>query len=105
MAAFEVIYVLAATLWILTVVAALCIGVRFMAEFRRRQRRMNRLLDVVRVPIRLGGRAVWFLRWCECVGRPYSVAACQKAARRLQGLISEFRPGGHVALPSANRRR
>jgi hypothetical protein len=53
MAAVEVIYLAAATLWIGVVVAALCIGVRFAMKFRARRRRMNRILDVVRVPARM----------------------------------------------------
>ena len=53
MAAVEVIYLAAAILWIGVVVAALCIGVRFAMKFRARRRRMNRILDVVRVPARM----------------------------------------------------
>ncbi len=53
MAAVEVIYLLAATLWIGVVLAALCIGVRFVLKFRARRRRINRVLDVVRIPVRL----------------------------------------------------
>jgi Flp pilus assembly protein TadB len=58
MAAVEVIYLLAASLWIGVVVAALCIGVRMVVKFRARRRRMNRLLDLVWTPVRL------------CTGRP-----------------------------------
>jgi hypothetical protein len=43
MAAFEVIYVVAATLWICVVVAALCIGYRVMAKFRHKKRRIEAL--------------------------------------------------------------
>jgi hypothetical protein len=52
-AAFEVICALAATLWICFVVAALAIGYRVMVKLRSRRRRINRLLDVVFLPIRL----------------------------------------------------
>lgn len=53
MAAVEVIYLLAATLWIVVVLAALGIGYRFMVKFRAKRRRINRILDVVRIPVRL----------------------------------------------------
>jgi hypothetical protein len=53
MAAVEVIYLLAASLWIGVVVAALCIGIRLMMKFRAKRRRMNRILDAVRFPLRL----------------------------------------------------
>ncbi|MEN3318056.1 MAG: hypothetical protein V7643_1457 [Mycobacterium sp.] len=65
MAAVQVIYVVAAALWIFVVLAALCIGCRFIVKFRRRRRRMNRLFDVIRVPIEMGTQGVSFLRWCE----------------------------------------
>ena len=59
MAAVEVIYLLAASLWIGIVVAALCIGVRVVMKLRARRRRMNRFLDVVWTPVRLcTGQAV-----------------------------------------------
>jgi hypothetical protein len=48
MAAVDVIYLLAASLWIVVVVAALCIGVRVALKFRARRRRMHRLLGLVR---------------------------------------------------------
>ncbi|HYO04895.1 MAG TPA: hypothetical protein VET27_24685 [Mycobacterium sp.] len=53
MAAVEVIYLLAATLWIAVVLAAVCIGYRFMVKFRARRRRVSRVLGVVRIPGRL----------------------------------------------------
>jgi hypothetical protein len=75
MAAVQVIYVVAASLWIFVVLAALCIGCRFIVKFHKRRRRMSRLLDVVRVPIEIGTRGVSFLRWCER-------AALSSASRR-----------------------
>jgi hypothetical protein len=51
MAAIEVIYLVAATLWIGAVLAALCIGIRLVVKFRARRRRVNRLIDIVRIPV------------------------------------------------------
>jgi hypothetical protein len=104
MAAFQVIYVVAASLWIFVVLAALCIGCRFMAKLHNRRRRISRLFDVVRVPNQIGTRGVLFLRWCERACRPYGDSARKKVAFRLQTLISEFRPDGRAARPSASRR-
>ncbi|MBB2773543.1 hypothetical protein [Mycolicibacterium monacense] len=56
MAVVEMIYLVAATLWIVVVVAALGIGVRVMLKVRARRRRMNQLLAVVRFPLLLAGR-------------------------------------------------
>ncbi len=53
MAAVEVIYLVAATLWIGVVVAALCIGIRLVLKFRARRRRVNRFLDIVWIPVLL----------------------------------------------------
>lgn len=50
------IYLVAATLWIVVVVAALGIGVRLMIKMRARRRRMNQILAVVRLPLLLAGR-------------------------------------------------
>jgi hypothetical protein len=72
MAVFEVIYTVAATLWILVVVAALCIACRVMAKLRTRQRRINRLFGVLHVPIVIGKHGVLFLWLCERAGRRYS---------------------------------
>lgn len=49
------IYLVAATLWIVVVVAALGIGVRVMLKVRARRRRMNQLLAVMRFPLLLAG--------------------------------------------------
>lgn len=51
MAVIELIYLVAATLWIFVVVAALCIGGRYMLKLRARRCRMNRLIDGVRVSL------------------------------------------------------
>ncbi|WP_157531025.1 hypothetical protein [Mycobacterium sp. IS-1496] len=56
MTAVEMIYLVAATLWIVVVVAALGIGVRLMIKMRARRRRMNQILAVVRLPLLLAGR-------------------------------------------------
>lgn len=47
MAVVEVIYLVAATLWILVVTAAVCIGARYFLKLRARRRRMNGLIDGV----------------------------------------------------------
>lgn len=97
MAAVEVIYVVAASLWILVVLAALVIGCHFMVKFRMRRRRMNRLFDAVRVPIQFGAQGVLLLRRCEGAGR--------SVALRLPMLISGLRSDGRAALSSGSRRR
>jgi hypothetical protein len=53
MAAVEVIYLVAATLWIGIVLAALCIGIRLVLKFRARRRRVNQFLDIVWIPVLL----------------------------------------------------
>jgi hypothetical protein len=55
-AVVEMVYLVAATLWIVVVIAALGIGVRVMIKVRARRRRMNQLLAVVRLPLLLAGR-------------------------------------------------
>ena len=75
MAPVDVIYLLAASLWIGIVVATLSIGVRVVLKLRARRRRMNMLLDLVRTPVRLcTGQAVLGSRqahgWRR-VGRQY----------------------------------
>lgn len=103
MAVVEVIYAVAAALWILVVVAVLCIGVRGMVKLRSHRRRINRLIDGVRLPLQLGSVAVLFLRWCEQAGRPYTATA-GKTALVLQRLIGDF-PDSRIAFPPARRRR
>ncbi|BCI54676.1 hypothetical protein NIIDNTM18_39540 [Mycolicibacterium litorale] len=51
MAVVEMIYLVAAILWIVVVVAAVGIGVRIGLRMRARRRRMNQLLAVVRLPL------------------------------------------------------
>ncbi|MCW2512020.1 MAG: hypothetical protein JWR11_1062 [Mycobacterium sp.] len=53
MAAVDVIYLLAAILWIGVVLAALAVGIRVAVKFRARRRRINRVLAAVRMPVRL----------------------------------------------------
>lgn len=105
MAVVEVIYVVAASLWILVVLVALGIGCRFMVKFRKRRRRMNGLFDVVRVPIQLGAQGVMLLRQCENVGRSYGATARDTLVPRLQMLISESRSGRRAALSPGSGRR
>lgn len=105
MAAFEVIYVVAASLWIFVVLAALGIGCHFLVKFRKRRRRMNRLFDVVRVPIHVGAQGVLLLRRYECAVGPYGATACNKVALRLQMLISELRSDRRAAFCPGSRRR
>ncbi len=47
MGAVEVIYLVAASLWIVVVVTVACIGVRVALKLRARRRRVQRLLDLV----------------------------------------------------------
>jgi hypothetical protein len=53
MAAVEMIYLLAAALWIAVVLAAAWIGYRFFTRYRGRRRQLDRMLDVVLMPVRL----------------------------------------------------
>ena len=50
------VYLVAATLWIVVVLAAVGVGVRVALKVRARRRRMNQLLAVVRLPLVLAGR-------------------------------------------------
>jgi hypothetical protein len=52
-AVFEVVYLVAAILWIVVVTAAAVIGLRVMLKVRARRRRVNQLLSVVRLPVAL----------------------------------------------------
>ena len=58
MAAVEVIYLLAAILWIGVVMAALCLGLRLMVKWRAKRRRINRILRLVNLPVWRGGLPV-----------------------------------------------
>ena len=53
MAVVETIYLVAATLWILVVTAALCIGARVVVKLRRRRRRVHRLLRIALLPLEI----------------------------------------------------
>lgn len=53
MTALELVYLVAATLWIVVVTAAAVIGVRVLVKVRARRRRINQLLGVVRLPVAL----------------------------------------------------
>lgn len=55
MTAVEMIYLVAATLWIVVVLAALGIGARVVLKMRARRRRMNQILALVRLPLLLAG--------------------------------------------------
>lgn len=94
MAVVEVIYVVAATLWIVAVVAALCIGCLVITKYRKRRRRMTRLFDVVRMPLEIGSRGVALLR----------AEALSRAAVELPRLVNEL-GSGRVPGPSRGRRR
>ncbi|MCV7418703.1 hypothetical protein [Mycolicibacterium litorale] len=56
MAMVEMVYLVAATMWIVVVVAAVAVGVRVMLKMRARRRRMNQILAIVRLPLLLAGR-------------------------------------------------
>jgi amino acid transporter len=53
MAVVEVIYAVAATLWIVVVLAALCFGGVVIAKYRRRRRRISRVFDAACMPLAL----------------------------------------------------
>jgi hypothetical protein len=86
MAASEVICVVAASLWIVVVLAAAAIGCVVLVKFRRRRRKVNRLFDVVRVPIQIGTQGVLLLRRCVPV-------------------TASVRPIGRETHPARTRRR
>jgi len=90
-AAVDVIYVVAATLWILVVLTAVAIGCRLIVKIRARRRRMRRLFGVVRVPRQLGRRIGVLLRSCDRAGRPYALATGKNAALRLHALLGQAR--------------
>lgn len=93
MTVVEVIYLVAATLWIFVVTAALCIGGHYLLKLRARRRRMTGLIDGVRLSVE---RAI----------RPYRAMAVGSATifRRLVGaqLMISSRPSARSA---ANRSR
>lgn len=51
MSVVEVIYLVAAMLWIVVVVAAACIGGHYMVKLRAKRRRVTGLIDTVRLSI------------------------------------------------------
>lgn len=51
MAVVEAIYLVAATLWILVVTAAVLLGGRYFLKLRARRRRINRLVGGVRLSL------------------------------------------------------
>jgi hypothetical protein len=91
MAVVEVIYVVAATLWIFVVVAALCVGGHYMMKLRAKRRRMNGLIDSVRLSIE------------RTVG-PYRAVAGGSAAV-LQRLVDGLGPDVRAALSASRGRR
>jgi len=91
-AVIEAIYLVAAMLWIVVVLAAVAIGGRYLLKLRARRRRVNRLINSVRLPV---GRAVG----------PYRAAAVRSAALLLRVAVdvreaaNPDRPGGRRARP------
>lgn len=53
MTALELVYLVAATLWIVVVTVAVIVGVRIMLKVRARRRRVNQLFGLVRLPVAL----------------------------------------------------
>ncbi|MBS9534696.1 hypothetical protein KIH27_13970 [Mycobacterium sp. M1] len=91
MTVIETIYLVAATLWILVVVAALAIGGRYLLKLRARRRRVTRLIDSVRLSV-------------ERVADPYRVIAGGCAAF-LQQRVGGSGPARRPVLSSARGRR
>lgn len=85
MAVVEVIYAVAATLWIVVVMAALCVSFVVIAKYRKRRRRVNRLLHAMRMPVA-------------------GATALSKVVVELPRMLIEFSDGG-TARSSASRRR
>lgn len=91
MAVVEVIYVVAATLWIFVVLAALCIGGHYVLRLRAKRRRMNGWIDGVRLSVE------------RAVG-PYRAVAGGGSAL-LQRFVDGFGPDVRTAFsPSRGRR-
>lgn len=47
------VFLVAAILWIVVVVAAVCVGVRILLKLRARRRRVNQLIALTRAPLLL----------------------------------------------------
>jgi hypothetical protein len=56
--AFEVIWTVAALLWIGVVLAVLIVAARVLVKTRARRRRINRLLGAARIPLLFGDYAI-----------------------------------------------
>lgn len=82
----EVIYVVAATLWILVVAAALSVGIRCAVKLHRRRRRLNRLIEDVLLRLGIGGAAV------SAAGR--TAVVLQRLLREHGRDLPTARPGG-----------
>ena len=91
MTVIEVIYLVAATLWILVVVGAVAVGGRYLLKLRARRRRVTRLLDSVRLsaervtgPYRAiaGGSVTLFQRWAGASGPARRPALSAARGRR-----------------------
>lgn len=91
MAAVEVIYLVAATLWILVVVAALCVGGHYLLKLRARRRRVTGLIASVRLSVE------------RAVGPCWAVAA--GGAAIVQRVVGGFGPDVLTALSSSRGRR
>lgn len=91
MAVVQVIYLVAAMLWIIVVVAALCIGGHYMLKLRARRRRMKGLIDSVRLSVE------------RAVG-PYRAVAGGSVVL-LQRLVDGLGPDVRAALSSPRGRR
>ncbi|MEB3021181.1 hypothetical protein [[Mycobacterium] crassicus] len=91
MTVVEVIYVVAATLWILVVVAAACVGGRYLLKLRARRRRINGLIDNMRLSLE------------RAIG-PYRAVAGGFAAL-LQRLVDGLGPDARTVLSSSRGRR
>ena len=91
MAVTEMIYLVAATLWILVVVAAVAVGGRYALKLRARRRRVTRLIENVRLSVEraaapyravAGGGAALFQQWVRGSGPTRRPALSASRGRR-----------------------
>lgn len=88
MSVVEVIYLVAALLWIVVVVAAACIGGHYLVKLRARRRRVTGLIDTVRLSIErvtVPYRAV-AMRRCRCS----SADGCRKQRLRERRSVDDL---------------
>ncbi|MBO0679499.1 hypothetical protein JRC04_18715 [Mycolicibacterium sp. S2-37] len=80
----EVVYLVAATLWIVVVLGALCFAGWIALKLRAKRRRVHQFFDAVRLPVELRRHVLLAARICERAARarPAAARALTAAGRR-----------------------